>query len=176
MFNSYNIKSMKQLTKTLSLIIIITITACGGSTTQTKTETAPVTESTEISAVAEIVIEGNDMMQFNLDKIEVTEGQIVKLTLKHVGQMPAESMGHNWVLLKPGTNKTTFGSASVSAKETEYIPESLKDQVIVYTKTIGGGEETTIEFAAPKVGYYDFICSFPGHYGVMQGSFVVLPR
>lgn len=167
---------MKHLNKIISILIILLMTACGGTSTQTTTEKAPVTESTEVSAVAEVVIEGNDMMQFNLEKIEVTDGQIVKLTLKHTGQMPAESMGHNWVLLKSGTNKTTFGSAAVSAKETEYIPESLKDQVIVYTKTIGGGEETTIEFASPKVGYYDFICSFPGHYGVMQGSFVVLPR
>lgn len=177
--NLINIKKMKIL-KTISILIAgsFLISCGGGSTTQSKEQAKVATEveSKEISALIEVEIEGNDMMQFNLDKIEVTEGQIVKLTLKHVGEMSAESMGHNWVLLMPGTNVTAFGSAAVSAKETEYIPVDMKDQVVAYTATIGGGEETSIEFAAPKAGYYDFICSFPGHYGVMRGSFVVMPR
>ncbi|MEM6771051.1 MAG: plastocyanin/azurin family copper-binding protein, partial [Bacteroidota bacterium] len=26
---------------------------------------------------------------------------------------------------------------------------------------------------APAAGEYDFICTFPGHYGVMKGKFIV---
>ena len=38
---------------------------------------------------------------------------------------------------------------------------------------LGGGEETTIEFEAPAKGEYTFICSFPGHYALMNGKFIV---
>ena len=40
-------------------------------------------------------------------------------------------------------------------------------------KLIGGGEETTVTFDAPAKGTYDFICSFPGHYALMKGKFIV---
>ncbi len=163
----------------IAFLTSIILAGCGGSgsTESTEsTETAAI-ESTEevVSDTAYLVIEGNDLMQFNLDKLEVTEGQTVKLTLKHVGQMSVEAMGHNWVLLQSGTDKTAFGMAAVSARETAYIPEDMKESVIANTDVIGGGEETTIVFDAPKMGYYDFICSFPGHWGVMQGTFVVQP-
>ncbi len=127
----------------------------------------------DIPEVAEIVIESNDQMKYNTKRIEVYKGQKVKLTLKHVGEMPLESMGHNWVLLQRGTDKNAFAEASIAAKETGYIAPDMKDAVIANTKTIGGGESVTIEFDAPKKGLYDFICSFPGHVGMMNGKFVV---
>ena len=165
------------------LVIAIVFAGCGGGGSQTgSTEAAEAPEASEPAAtedvpeVAEIVIEGNDLMQFDLNNIEVIEGQKVKLTLKHVGSMSVEVMGHNWVLLKPGTDIATFGMAAVAEKENDYIPQDLAESVIAFTEVIGGGEEVTIEFEAPSIGYYKFICSFPGHYGVMQGDFVVSPK
>jgi azurin len=38
---------------------------------------------------------------------------------------------------------------------------------------IGGGESTTIEFEAPEKGEYTFLCTFPGHFGLMNGKFIV---
>ena len=38
---------------------------------------------------------------------------------------------------------------------------------------IGGGETDVIEFPAPEKGTYEFLCSFPGHYGMMKGKFIV---
>ena len=49
----------------------------------------------------------------------------------------------------------------------------MKDAVIAATETIGGGQESAIEFDAPEAGEYDFICSFPGHYAMMKGKFIV---
>ncbi|MGD1893724.1 MAG: plastocyanin/azurin family copper-binding protein [Cyclobacteriaceae bacterium] len=45
--------------------------------------------------------------------------------------------------------------------------------MIVHTKFIGGGESDTITFEAPSPGTYDYICSFPGHYALMQGKLIV---
>ncbi|SMO95479.1 azurin [Gracilimonas mengyeensis] len=120
----------------------------------------------------EITIEGNDKMQFNLDEIKVEAGQTVVLTLKHVGKLPKAAMGHNWVLLTQGTDINKFGAAASKFAGNEYIPED-SENVITHTKLIGGGQETTIEFTAPEAGTYDFICSFPGHYAMMKGKFIV---
>ena len=54
------------------------------------------------------------------------------------------------------------------------MPAAMKDQVIAHTTVVGGGESVTIEFAAPAVGEYDFLCSFPGHAALMKGKFVVV--
>ena len=120
----------------------------------------------------EIVIESNDQMRFNLKEITVKEGQTVVLTLKHVGKLPKAAMGHNWVLLEPGTELPAFAMKAMQAKDNEYVPAD-SEEVIVYTSLLGGGEETTIEFEAPAKGTYTFICSFPGHYALMQGTFTV---
>ncbi|HET8864534.1 MAG TPA: azurin [Gracilimonas sp.] len=120
----------------------------------------------------EITVESNDRMQFDTSEIKVEAGQTVVLTLKHVGKLPKAAMGHNWVLLTQGTDIQEFGSAASKFANNEYIPEGT-DNVIVHTKLIGGGQETTIEFTAPEAGTYDFICSFPGHYGMMKGKFIV---
>tara|TARA_S200000501_G_scaffold139154_2_gene131503 strand:+ start:881 stop:1384 length:504 start_codon:yes stop_codon:yes gene_type:complete len=152
--------------------------SCSGSNEKKANSGMEKTEgiiNTEEPGVVKISIEGNDMMRYNLDKIEVNAGQKVELTLIHTGKMSAQSMGHNWVLLSLGTDKAAFAMAAMSAKEQDYIPQTMKESVLTSTKIIGGGESTTINFDAPSPGYYEFICSFPGHYGLMNGSFVVLP-
>lgn len=120
----------------------------------------------------EIVIESNDQMKFDLSEIKVKAGDTIVLTLKHVGKLPKAAMGHNWVLLEKGTDMGKFAQKAVQARDNDYIPAD-GEGVIVYTDLIGGGEETTIEFEAPAAGEYTFICSFPGHYALMNGTFIV---
>lgn len=118
----------------------------------------------------EIVIESNDQMIFDLKEIKVKKGDTIKLTLKHVGQLPKAAMGHNWVLLNADTDMASFAQAAVQARDNDYIPA---DGFIIHTDLLGGGEETTIEFEAPEIGEYTFICSFPGHFALMNGKFIV---
>ncbi|MEQ8471233.1 MAG: azurin [Marinoscillum sp.] len=167
---------------TISLAILAAfLFACGGGS-EKKSEnleeqaTTKMEETAMVPDSTSLVIEANDQMQFSTDELKVTEGQVVTLTLKHTGKMAKESMGHNWVLLKAGTDIAVFGTAAVTAPDNEYIPEDKASQVIANTKVVGGGEETSITFTAPKAGYYKFICSFPGHWGVMQGTFTSSPR
>ena len=121
--------------------------------------------------VVEIRLEGNDQIRFNLSEIKVKAGDTVKLTLAHVGKLDKTVMGHNFVLLKQGTDMADFATRAAQARENEYIPEG--DDIIAHTELVGGGEETTIEFEAPAAGTYDFICSFAGHYFIMKGKFIV---
>lgn len=119
-----------------------------------------------------ITVESNDQMKYNLSQIIVKAGQSVTLTLKHVGKMSVEAMGHNLVILQKGTDVAAFANQAARAKSNGYIPVGTKS-VIVATKVIGGGQSTSITFTAPAKGTYDFICSFPGHYGIMKGKFIV---
>ncbi|MBU3821291.1 azurin [Flavobacteriaceae bacterium XHP0103] len=125
------------------------------------------------SNVAEIVISGDDMMKFDLSEIKVKAGQKVKLTLRHKGKMAVNVMGHNFVLLAQGVDMTDFATKAATSQATKYIPEGSEGDIIAHTDLIGGGQTTTIEFDAPEVGTYDFLCSFPGHYALMKGKFIV---
>ena len=174
---------MKKLIHLPLVGLIILMASCGqqnnaeNETEDQSSTPAPETEATsEDSANGETVkveITGNDQMKFNKTEIRVKAGQTVELTLKHVGQLPAASMGHNWVLLKQGADLEAFAMDAIQARDNDYIPEGRKDDIIANTKMLGGGESETITFQAPAKGTYTFLCSFPGHYMVMNGKFIV---
>ena len=113
----------------------------------------------------------SDEMKFDANEIRVQGGQKVTVKLTHTGQLPASSMGHNFVLLRKGVDLQQFALKAMNASETQYIPAG--DEVIAHTKVIGGGESTSVTFDAPEPGTYQFLCTFPGHFAVMQGTFVV---
>ncbi|NNC69834.1 MAG: azurin [Flavobacteriaceae bacterium] len=170
---------MKKIFLITSLVCLVII-GCGDKKKEETNEVKTATEEVKKPEAKEkepanndVVIEADDNMRFNKKRIVVNGGQKVKITLKHTGQMAVDLMGHNLVILKKGTNLNEFGQKANAAKDTEYIPADMKDAVIVHTKMIGGGEETTIEFDAPEAGEYDFLCSFPAHYAIMKGKFVV---
>ncbi|MBX2930595.1 MAG: azurin [Chitinophagaceae bacterium] len=155
--------------------------ACNNSQENQPTQEPAATETTETPAtteapagdVATITINGNDAMQFDIHEIKVKEGQTVKLTLHHIGKAPKVAMGHNFVLLAAGVDMAEFAKAAIDAKDNDYIPKNLGKDIIAHTKLIGGGESTEIEFKAPAKGTYDYLCSFPGHSGLMKGKFIV---
>ena len=63
----------------------------------------------------EIVITGNDTMQFDIKNFEVDAGSEVKLTLKNIGKVPKIAMGHNLVVLKKGISAIAFGQKALGA-------------------------------------------------------------
>ncbi|WP_029038731.1 azurin [Salinimicrobium xinjiangense] len=187
---------MKDLTKFLAVLVTILLVSCGDEKKEQETitigeegslervETSDNVEATGSNnqsgeavqrseeGVVQVNLTGDDMMKFNLNEIRVKAGETVRLTLKHVGQLPENAMGHNFVLLQQGTDVANFAQQAATASGNDYIPEGT-NEVIVHTEMIGGGEETSIEFTAPEAGTYDFICSFPGHYVQMRGKFIV---
>lgn len=118
-----------------------------------------------------IILNSDDLMRFDKNILLVQSGQKITLTLNHIGKMDKLIMGHNFVLLKKDVDVMAFAEKAVLAKNNEYIPEG--DEVIVYTKLLGGGESDTITFDAPEKGYYTYLCTFPGHWGLMKGKLVV---
>ena len=129
-----------------------------------------------IAADCEQVIEGNDALQFNSKTMTVSAScETVTVTLKHTGQLPANIMGHNWVLTKSSDFMPVAQAGGSAGLDNNYVPQN-DSRVIAYSKIIGGGESTTVTFSASDLSSnenYTFFCSFPGHYAIMQGSLIV---
>jgi len=123
--------------------------------------------------VTEILVtaSGNTMaeMKFDKDTLVVPANSTVKLTLKN--SSVDMSMMHNFLLTDPSTVKTVADLALKAGKDKDFIPDH--PSVYVSTKMTSPGEETSVSFPAPPAGLYKYICTYPGHYSIMQGWFIV---
>jgi len=122
-----------------------------------------------------LAIEGNDMMKYNVAQLTVpADCTDVELTLKHVGKLPAQTMGHNWVLTKTADFMPVANAGISAGLAKDYVPAGDK-RVIAHTRVIAGGQTTSVTFPAARLakgGDYTFFCSFPGHYGLMKGKLI----
>lgn len=121
-----------------------------------------------------VEITANDQMKFSLATIEAKPGEQLKVVFKNVGTLPKQAMGHNWVLLKKGSDVAAFGGAAAGAAGTDYIPAGQKDKIIAHSKVLGPKETQEVTFTVPsEAGDYPFLCSFPGHFALMKGTLTV---
>jgi len=163
----------------LLLVALVAVTGCSKKETASATapaQAAPAAAPAPAPVGPRIVsIEANDAMKFSVTRIEATAGEELKVVLKNVGTLPKEAMGHNWVLLKKGTDVMGFSTAALQAKATEYIPASMAAQVIAHTKLIGPKQTDEVTFKVPsEAGEYPFVCSFPAHgMAGMRGVLIV---
>lgn len=120
-------------------------------------------------------IEGNDLMKFNTAEMKVAaDCTEVEVVLKHTGKLPANAMGHNWVLTKTADVAAVANAGVTAGFEKGYLPPG-DAKIIAHTKIVGGGESTSVKFPTSKLtkgGDYSFFCSFPGHYGLMKGKLI----
>ena len=178
---------MKKLFFLPAAAAMLFLASCGGNsssdeTTATEdTTTAPAAAEAPgsdipgidtVSVTDHITLTGNDQLQYDKTLFKVKAGQKITLDFKNIGTQPAAAMSHNVVILQQGTDVQKFGEAAVPAAATQHIPESMKDDVIAHTKLLGPGESDQITFTLPDAGVYDFICTFPGHFGTMHGKIV----
>jgi azurin len=134
---------------------------------------APVPPPEPIKPDADGVVHmiGTDQMRYNATRIEVKAGQKFKIELKNTGALPKEVMGHDMVVLKPGNDVMAFAARAMTAKATDYIPTDGADLMLAHIKLLGPGESDTIELEL-AAGTYPFLCTFPGHVGLMNGQIV----
>jgi azurin len=158
---------MKILRTTLVLSSWVMLAGCGR------------TDSPSLAAVANglrtFEITANDTMRYSVTRLEASVGEDVKVVLTNTGTQPKQVMGHNWVLLKQGSDPAAFANAALSAASTEYYPEQLAGEVIAHIRLLGPRESGEVKFKAPaKPGEYPFLCTFPAHFLTgMHGILVV---
>jgi azurin len=116
--------------------------------------------------------DGNQML-FEQTEFTVAPGQTVRITFQNTATMPG--MSHNVVFVNAEEDINPVGQAAMSASDTEYVPTSEAKRIIAYTPLAEPGETVTVEFTAPSTpGDYPYICTFPGHYMMMQGTMHVV--
>ena len=121
-----------------------------------------------------VEITGNDAMQYDKKEISVAaDCTDVEVTLKHIGKLPAQAMGHNWVLAKTADMAGIAGDGAGAGFANDHIKPG-DARVIAHTKIVGGGQTATVTFSISKLKKgeaYSFFCSFPGHWSIMKGAF-----
>ncbi len=124
----------------------------------------------------ELIINANDAMQFDTKELSVPVScKDVTLTIIHTGQLPKATMGHNWVLTKAADMQAVANDGMGAGIDKNYVKDG-DTRVIAHTDVIGGGNSSSITFSTEGMSTsetYTFFCSFPGHWAIMQGSFII---
>ena len=194
---------MKVNTLLLTLSLLIFLIACGGGdTTERETVESQQSQETEEQStmtedVRTIDIIGIDEMKFAvesemdgitvggtaggegnlilLETIEVQAGEEIRIRLTTRSDLPPSAMSHNWVLMVLGADANDYVSQASKARDEDFMPQELSDQVLFHTQMVGGGEMTEVTFTAPsEPGDYEYLCSFPGHYSAGMKGFLVV--
>lgn len=119
-------------------------------------------------------IEAGKNLTFSTRTLEAKAGEPLALTLVNPDVVP-----HNWALTRPGKLQSVGEEANRLVADPEavirqYVPQT--SDVVCYTDIVEPQEETTIYFSAPQEpGRYPFLCTFPGHWMVMNGELIVSP-
>ena len=112
-------------------------------------------------------------MTFDKKELSVPAGAEVHLTFKN--NATSSVLGHNWVLVSPGT-EASVAAAGLKLGETAGYLDVRDHDVLANTSLAKPGETTDVTFTAPdQPGKYPYICSFPGHYMMMKGVLTVTP-
>ncbi|HKR05501.1 MAG TPA: plastocyanin/azurin family copper-binding protein [Bacteroidia bacterium] len=180
-------KIKKNLPLLVSLALFVFLSSCGGDkkekTTDEETsgsnflkEEKPAYDPKAIDAnapVIEITLKslGNTMSEMSYDQAElkVKAGSTVKLTL--INGSKDSSMQHNFVLIEKDAMQKVADESVKAGAANQFVPNL--DEVLIASKLTMPGEKTSITFAAPPVGEYKFMCTYPGHYSKMNGKFLV---
>lgn len=119
-----------------------------------------------------IQLQANENMRFDKELFKVHTGKKITLIFENTSAPGNASMSHNVVILKPGIDIADFADAVRDAPKEQYVPSSVMELIIAHTKLVPGGGSDQVEFTISQAGVYPFICSFPGHWGTMQGKVV----
>jgi azurin len=180
-------KTKNYLWLLLILPLFYLLSSCGGGpkekTTDEETsgsnflkEEKPAYDPKAIDAnapVVELTLKtlGNTMAEMSYDQTElkVKAGSTVKLTL--INGSKDSSMQHNFVLIEKDAMQKVADESVKAGIANQFVPNL--DEVLIASRLTMPGEKTSITFAAPPVGEYKFVCTYPGHYSRMNGKFLV---
>jgi len=107
-------------------------------------------------------------MKFDQKTFEVPAGVTVELVLENV-----DAMQHNLVIGQIGSMEKIGATAdkmitAADAVAKNYVPNI--PEIIAYTPLVDPDGRVKLRFKAPNTpGDYPFVCTFPGHWRIMNG-------
>src|SRR5690606_39928205 len=107
-------------------------------------------------------------MKYDITGFTAKAGQTLKLIFEN-----PDHMQHNLLILKPGTLEKVGQAADELAKqpngvEMQYIPAT--PDVLFSTPLVNPADRYELTFTVRSTpGEYPYVCTFPGHWRIMQG-------
>ena len=150
--------------------------ASEAATAASEAATAASEAAPAASGDCKATIDSDDAMKYDPKEITVPSScKQFSITLKHNGKMPAAAMGHNVVIAKTADKDGVLADGAAAKIENNFVKPN-DERVVAHTKLIGGGQEDTLTFDVSKLAAgeaYEYFCSFPGHYAMMNGKLTV---
>jgi azurin len=115
-----------------------------------------------------------DVMKYDKTELTLRAGQRARLVFRNT-----DHMQHNVLILRPGTTDAVGTLADQMLTDPQAIAKNFvptSGDVLFATPLVNPNETSELRFTAPtQPGRYPFVCTFPGHWRMMQGVLVVLP-
>jgi azurin len=112
-----------------------------------------------------------DELAYDVVEIRARAGSEITIDfVNHSGGMP-----HNIVFVYSNSDINPVGLAALEASKTDYVPQDESDRIFGHTAMVGPGETVSVTIHVPEEpGTYPYICTYPGHFTVMQGKLIAL--
>lgn len=136
------------------------------------TKSVPNPHRRRLNNARAVVIETGTNLSYQTREFRAKPGETIALTLKNPDVVP-----HNLVVAKPGTLQRIGEQANKliadpDAVARHYVPDTT--DILAWTDIVLPRDEYTIHFQVPKEpGRYPYLCTFPGHWLVMNGVMLV---
>lgn len=128
-------------------------------------------EKSFTQAESDTIIVSSEGANLSYDVTEIRAKAGSTLTIQYVnrGDLP-----HNVVIVKQRSDINPVGVAALQASQTGYIPQDDANQqrILAYTALAKPGETVYITFTVPPPGTYPYICTYAGHFTMMQGDLI----
>ena len=134
-------------------------------------QTKPAAPAAKPGGARLVELTASDDMKYSLTDIPAKAGETLRIKLTSKGTLPKVAMAHNVVVLKTAAKLADFANAAATARDTDFVPPAMKDQVLGASGLAGPGESVEVTVKIPAAGSYPFICAFPGHFAAgMRGT------
>ena len=115
---------------------------------------------------------GAEDFHFSTDALTAPSNSVITLTFNNKTD-PADEIGHNWVLVKPGQEDSVLANGIAAGDDKDWL-DTDDPGIIAATRLIEGDEKNAVTFDSPEPGSYTFVCTFPKHYqGGMKGTLTI---
>lgn len=163
--------------------LLLGLTACGGSSSDSPDEAASSSASAsqsesaaEVDQTVTLHPKGNQM-KYRETEFTVAPGETVRLVFENTATSP--SMQHNVVVLtssEEGVFKKVGEAGTQAGSTNDYVPPEgpIQKEILAHTPIAKPGETVEVTFTVPEeTGEYGYVCTFPGHWATMQGTMYV---
>ncbi len=165
-YNSKNLIEFKE-----SSIAEVFMDAYAGKVTNGSKDESAVSRNSKVIKIGVIKNE----MKYDLKTFTVEAGTTVEIVFENL-----DFMQHNFVVGKSGALKTIGEAADKLASsprgaEMQYVPDI--PEVLFATKLVDPQKTERLTFTVPETpGDYPYVCTFPGHWSIMNGVMKVVPK